>query len=212
MRLSSPLVIALIAVVAAGIYVMRDSATITADVAGYREEKTPATPGSNIWPYDRTLSVSEAYQQIPHERTRFRSDLGRMSSLEIRYLDDLFSFTDAGVVERVYIQSQMTSGALSSIEQSNYAGILDQLRSLSTPDNLLPIEALIVEATQEQLRYFQEWHEHGDPGYFSSRAPLVQSSHRKLIEAYNRLMAMYPTEDAHNKQAFYDHLCALDFI
>ena len=47
---------------------------------------------------------------------------------------------------------------------------------------------------------------------FDANAPLVQSSHNKLMKAYQLLNVQFPKEHAHNKAAFFDHLCALDFI
>ncbi len=45
-----------------------------------------------------------------------------------------------------------------------------------------------------------------------ANAPLILSSHQKLLQAYNELMSIYAYENGHNKKAFYSHLCALDFI
>jgi hypothetical protein len=40
----------------------------------------------------------------------------------------------------------------------------------------------------------------------------VRLANRKLIAAYQSLMGAYAAESEENKQAFFDHLCALDFI
>jgi hypothetical protein len=40
----------------------------------------------------------------------------------------------------------------------------------------------------------------------------VRSSSANLQGAYGDLMRLFPSENATNKQAFYDYLCALDFI
>lgn len=71
---------------------------------------------------------------------------------------------------------------------------------------------MIREAIDEQHRYLSMWQESGQTGCFSPVAPLIRSSHGKLIAAYNDLMALYAQEGSHNRQAFFDHLCALDFI
>lgn len=42
--------------------------------------------------------------------------------------------------------------------------------------------------------------------------PKVRSASGKLLGAYGNLMRMYPNEDGTNRQAFFDYLCALDFI
>ena len=40
----------------------------------------------------------------------------------------------------------------------------------------------------------------------------VKDISRKLQRAYALLAQQFPGETLHNKSAFYDHLCALDFI
>ena len=40
----------------------------------------------------------------------------------------------------------------------------------------------------------------------------VRSSSANLQGAYSDLMRLYSSENATNKQAFFDYLCALDFI
>ena len=79
---------------------------------------------------------------------------------------------------------------------------------------------LITTALREQGSYFREWDQATakrqpfpytlyQGGNFHS---LVRSSSSKLIQAYNHLMQSYPKESPHNRQAFFDHLCALDFL
>ncbi|MCP4488040.1 MAG: hypothetical protein GY820_12070 [Gammaproteobacteria bacterium] len=41
---------------------------------------------------------------------------------------------------------------------------------------------------------------------------LVKSSSQHLIAAHSLLKQLYPQETKHNQQAFFDYLCALDFI
>ncbi|NIP39793.1 MAG: hypothetical protein GWO07_16190 [Candidatus Dadabacteria bacterium] len=45
-----------------------------------------------------------------------------------------------------------------------------------------------------------------------TREDLVHSSSNKLKRAYSILMKKCPKENGHNRQAFFDDLCALDFI
>ncbi len=42
--------------------------------------------------------------------------------------------------------------------------------------------------------------------------PLVTGASQKLIKAYQVLIQAYPQEPPQNRQAFFDYLCALDFI
>lgn len=183
-----------------------------ADLSGYTAEKT-AVPTADLPSFvSRNLSVDQAYDSIPHQRTLFRTDLTTMPDEEAAYLRDLFLMTDAGVVERVYQQTQYQRGGTPSLQERNYSALLQILAALPTPEKLLPVEALIFEAIEEQQDYLRAWGDSRDPLYFSPRDPLIQSSHKKLIAAYNELMRLYAHEPVHNKQAFFDYLCALDFI
>ena len=80
------------------------------------------------------------------------------------------------------------------------------------PDKLRPVYTLVEQAILEQMHYLEQWQEAGVPDQFNSRAPLVQKSHRKLVRAHQLLVQAFPAEATHNKSAFFDHLCALDFI
>lgn len=161
---------------------------------------------------DREISVEEAYERAPHRRTVFDSDRAKMTAEEARYLEALFRLTDEGVIERIYLQTDLYYGDGSAFEEANYEVLKQALAGLRTPERLLGVEALIYEALDEQQRYFRAWSEAGDPRFFSTRADLVRSSHNKLIAAYKTLLRLYGNEGKHNRQAFFDHLCALDFI
>lgn len=158
------------------------------------------------------MNIEAAYRAIPHERTIFLPQHAKMSREESNYLTALFALTDTAVAERVYLQDRLRRGHNVDIAQSNYPEILAAVRSLKTPAGLLPVENLVQEALQEQHDYLEQWAKSGDPKFFSGRAPLVQKSHGKLIAAYFGLKGRYRGEIAQNMQAFYDYLCALDFV
>jgi hypothetical protein len=184
----------------------------SADLSGYTAKKTVVPKADVPSLVSRNLSIDQAYNSIPHQRTIFRTDLAAMPDDEAVYLSELFLLTDAGVVERVYQQTQYRWGNEPSLQERNYGAILERLAALPTPEKLLLVEALIFEAIGEQQDYLRAWGDSRDPRYFCPRAPFIQSTHKKLIAAYNELMRLYAHEPPHNKQAFFDHLCALDFI
>lgn len=87
------------------------------------------------------------------------------------------------------------------------------------PEGLKAMHRSVLDALIDQGAYFEEWqravskrepfkHALGA----SPQHPRVISSSQKLHEAYGRLMQVYPQEAERAKQAFFDHLCALDFI
>jgi hypothetical protein len=109
------------------------------------------------------------------------------------------------MLERVRAM-QTLSG--SETYESNIVKILDRLRKLSPPEKLKPVQQLILQAIEQHRDYFRRLPD----THAQERKQMIQQSHRTLIQAYNTLMRLYPDETPHNRQAFYDYLCALDFI
>jgi len=81
---------------------------------------------------------------------------------------------------------------------------------MNIPDNLKQAHELITQAIHEQNQYFKKI-DSSKKYSFNANDKIVQTSHTKLIQAYNLIMALFPKENKHNKEAFFDHLCALDF-
>jgi len=202
-------------VVATGIAHFRSSSP-TLPQAMLRESSptavTPAIHEESLDSITKSMSVGEAYRAIPHQRTPFDDQAARMEVADAAYLDRLFVLTDIAMVERVQSQLWLQSGGKQGSAQGNHRSILAHLNALESPDRLQRVHTLIREAIEEQHRYLSTWQASGRANYFSPSAPLILSSHGKLIGAYSELQALYPGEGAHNRQAFFDHLCALDFI
>lgn len=185
-----------------------------ATTASDRESVATAPPGQAALIADitRVMTVGDAYRAIPHNRTPFDLTAARMEQEDVRYLDRLFALTDVALVERVQTQLWLQSRGKHGTLRENHPRILAHLNALDSPRRLRSVHALIVEAIQEQHQYLTMWLASGRADYFSSGAPLIRSSHVKPIEAYSKLRALYPAEAERIHQAFYDHLCALDFI
>ena len=171
---------------------------------------TGATPDSVA--LNQAFTVAEAYELIPHQRTSFSLASTAMDDSEAQQLAQFFKLTDGAVVERVAHQRALQAGALAETSFENYEIILSQITALTLPQALDEPKQLIVAAIEEQQAYFEGWRQSGDPQFYESTDPLIQSSHRKLIKAYQQIMRAYPHASEHNKTAFFDHLCALDFI
>jgi len=98
--------------------------------------------------------------------------------------------------------------------------LLLRINKLEVPATLKPVHQLVTEAIREQSGYFETWQRSVDRSEafnysLNNRKRLhknVTSSHNKLFEAYKILKKLYPKEIKHNQKAFFDHLCALDFI
>ncbi len=162
-----------------------------------------------IW---HAMPVEQAYREIPHQRTLFRAKQAKASRDEADYLGALFALTDAAVSERVATQGKLRRGEPVEPGTSNYDAILSGILALDTPGRLLPVEALVYQAISDQRRYLASWRASGRGDFFDPDDPLVESAHKKLVGAHDRLLEIFGDEGLHNRQALHDHLSALDFI
>jgi hypothetical protein len=156
-------------------------------------------------------SVEDAYRAIPHRRTVFDVGTARMSSEEREYLRQLFELVDLGIVERVGTLGWLKSKGGHEPSPEGYDRVVSQLKALSVPARLGSVHRLVSEAMVEQRAALAEWRKTAVPADLAGH-PLVASSSGKLRRAYGELLALFPQEDGHNKAAFFDYLCAMDFI
>jgi hypothetical protein len=133
------------------------------------------------------MSVDEAYAAIPHRRTVFDRGAATMSVEEADALDRLLALVDRAIVARV--------------AKTGHDDVLAALRALELPERLGRVRALVTEAVVAERAYLTD----GDRS-------AVPTASARLHEAYAELMRLYPGEGAHNRDAFYDYLCALDFL
>ena len=167
------------------------------------------------------MSVAQAYQAIPHKQTTFNLKQSRIKGIDAKYLDHYFFAADVAVRARVmtlrgfYGQKGAMSVAAYNREINNMVVSFDMV---DTPRHLKDAQTLLVSAIRDQQAFFNEWDKVRNTAKGQSlkrnysQHPKVQSSHKKLLKAYYMLMAQYPKESQRNKTAFFDHLCALDFI
>ena len=159
----------------------------------------------------QVMDVQSAYKAIPHDRTQYRADSSRLEKHEADYFEDLFSTVDTAVVERVQTLQWMMSDGIRGANTNNYNWILGKLNDNEIPEKAREAHTLIKMAIKEQQSYFNWWNNNPSTRLDSSHH-LIQNSHRKLLKAYKLLIKAYPEESKTNKKAFFDHLCALDFI
>ncbi len=181
---------------------------------GYYFQPSPQTNNIQFEPKElnQQMTVTAAYQAIPHRRTFFDIKQSKIDQQSANTLHSLFNWTDKAVVERVENLQAMFDNNRERYRAENYRMILDALQSLRVPRKIGQAHALIIEAVREQQSYFDQLHVSDNKIHFNTGHPLIQSSHKKLLDAYNQLMLKFPHENAKNRQAFFDHLCALDFI
>jgi hypothetical protein len=165
------------------------------------------------------MTIEEAYRAIPHGKTDFMIQNSKLDLESKIYLKQMFDLVNMAIVQRVQTLRWFTSHGKKGNNYQEYAAntatIQRKLNELKAPPSLMNAKLLVAQSLDDQLSYFRKWEPHVTKGklyQFNSRDPLIQSSHRNLINAYNQLMGTFPLESKVNKQAFFNHLCALDFI
>ena len=148
------------------------------------------------------MTPEEAYRAIPHQRTVFDAKAGAMSEDEKRFLEVFFELVDSAIVLKV--EAMQTRPALMG---ADYQSLKARLESLETPPKLSHVKKLVHEAIKAQEAYLAQ----SPRPAFASNDKVGQAS-QKLREAYGEIMSLYPNEKPRNKQAFFDYLCALDFL
>ena len=177
----------------------------------------------SLQPMAAEMSLEEAYRAIPHQYTPFDTKSATMSSSEATCLNRLFDLVNQAIVQRVqtlaWFQSNGRRGSSFENYQKRMSDLIVEFGALSVPRNLEDIRGQVVEAIQDQRAYFEEWEKARIKGQLfkyalgkGPRHPRVLAASQKLHQAYGRLMQLYPREKSPNQQAFFDHLCALDFI
>jgi hypothetical protein len=154
------------------------------------------------------MGVEQAYQLIPHQRTVFQLHKTNLPANEAKQVTRLLTLAEKAMVERV---NALHNGARKADYNSRIDSILWQIEQLQVPGQVTAARDHIQTAVQQHRSFFELQNVSGSDAR-ASRNQLIQSSHRHLLSAYRVLMQAYPNETRQNKQAFFDYLCALDFI
>lgn len=165
-------------------------------------------------------TISQSYKAIPHAQTTFSAIQSSSSRADKIYFDHFFTLTDLMMSARVSALTNLYHGRGGiTVNRYNaaYNLAMNGFAQLNVPSNASKAHELTLEAIKEHRDFLNKWGSANgvtkDKIKKSYRSdPLVRSSSRKLIQAYGALMSRYSSETGHNKKAFYDHLCALDFI
>jgi hypothetical protein len=168
----------------------------------------------------QAMTVEEAYKAIPHQRTIFDPEQANMARQDALYLQKFFALTDEALRDRVEALTRL-SGSKGGITIAEYnkrhEKTVKALAGLAPSDTAAPASMIIVEAIGEQADFLNAWARAEPKKKEWLKAnfrddPLVQSSHNKLVKGYMMLLQAFPVEAGQNRQAFYDYLCALDFL
>jgi hypothetical protein len=162
------------------------------------------------------MTVEEAYAAIPHKRTVFDGNASKLSAAQIDSLKRLFASSDQGVVLRVEGLRALRGAEAVQLRKAinDYRVLASKVASLNVSAEIKPAQDLIAQAIADHQRFFETKLRDNDT--LAKRdaaftADINQAS-QKLHRAYDVLMKTFPNEPANNKTAFYDYLCALDFL
>ncbi len=156
------------------------------------------------------MTTKQAYDAIPHLQVTFEAAKAEsMPSEEAQYLERFFALVDLAVIERV--QTMRAFHGNGGADNRNSMEILRRMEALPVPEKLKTAHDLVVTAVFEEKQFLDAWRENRNT-QISRTDPRLGSISRKLIQAYQIYMSGYPNEGEHNRNAFYQHLCALDFL
>jgi hypothetical protein len=162
------------------------------------------------------MTPDEAYAAIPHRRTLYEPPKSPVAAEKARELGRLFALTDEGVVLRV--QGMRAHRERNAAEVRNlllrYDALIAKLAAEKFGSEVTPARDLIADGVRMHRKFLASRPAGGITFVRNelTATPDVTQASRKLIGAYHLLMAAFPKEAAHNKTAFYDHLCALDYL
>lgn len=182
-----------------------------------KQPTASSPPNQSALPHDSVLvladqsTIEAAYRAIPHRRTLFDITTAQMKEDDKDYLDRFFQLTDLATVERVGMTQWISSNGQQGKLAEHYDVILNAFRDIRPPPELNIARNLVVKAIQEQQAFLVEWHQSGKKKFPHNHVRVRRSS-GNLRKAYSILLKTFPQETKQNKQAFFDYLCALDFI
>jgi hypothetical protein len=152
------------------------------------------------------MDLAEAYRLTNVKQQTFDLASADMIEAEKRYLSAMFAVTDLAVIERVGTQDALRRRDKTA---DNYGIILSKFDALSPPDKLRTVHQQLRNAIALERDYIDGLRR----GLrFDAQSDTVQTVHRTLLWVYAELQRLYPAEEARIQEAFYAHLCALDFI
>ena len=165
-----------------------------------------------LQPIHQSMSVAQAYRAIPHNQETFRSSKSVLKQTEAEYLEQAFSLVDLAVVERISLLRTVQGQDNRLLRLSNYEQILKRFIAISPPPRLDYFHQQVAVVIREEHDYYEGLQEQPSATTVDRSHPLIQKLHRRLWTSYQFLVSQYPQESRSNQQAFFEHLCALDFI
>jgi hypothetical protein len=163
----------------------------------------------------QAMSIEEAYQAIPHRRTVFEGYNSKLNKMQIQSLQFMFDLTEQGIMIKVESLDSLFKNDTKQLAShlQEYRALVANISALKMPAELDSVKNMILQAIVLQQGYFENKLKTGQP--YSQQevisSKVLHDASLKLHQAFESLVRIYPSETAHNKAAFEDYLCALDF-
>jgi hypothetical protein len=163
------------------------------------------------------MTVDQAYSALKHRRTVFDERATKASKAQAESLKRLFSLAEVGTVLKVRAYQAHARGDRAGYAAvlADYDSLIDVSKRQPSSAEIGPAQDLVVGAIVRQRAVLAA--SAAKPVAVLSRNelardPQVQKVHGDLISAYHMLLRAFPEEPTVNRDAFYDYLCALDFL
>ena len=169
-------------------------------------------------------TIDAAFRELGVERTSVPAGDPAIGPEDARALDAIFRVTDEAVPLNLSVGAWLRSNGGAGLYPATYrersAEVRVRLAALPLPERLLGVRQLLGEALQLEDSFVGDWAEAiaaGQPfdsqltseyGYHEA----LHSAHRKLLQAFGELRALYPGATEESQQVFREHLRALDFL
>ncbi len=146
----------------------------------------------------------------------------RMERSEALYLERLFELLEVVAITHRVTLRRLVGDAGDGLHVEDHRERVEELlgdvQGLRTPPRLDALESLLVAAVREQGDFLADWQRARDEGRtFDSQLTSeygyhegLHASQRKLLDAYGRMLALFPRESDAHRRAFHHRLCALD--
>ena len=170
------------------------------------------------------LSTEEAFRALGVARSALPAGDLAIGPDEVRSLDAIFRVTDEVAPLNVSVSAWLRSNGRKGLHVATYrerrADVRRRLDALTLPERLVAVRQLLAEALQLQDGFVSEWavaiaagqsfesQLTSENGYHEG----LHRAHRKLVQAFGELRALYPGAAEESQQVFRDHLRAMDFL
>jgi hypothetical protein len=165
---------------------------------------------------DVGMSVEQAYAAIPHRRTVWVERDSSVPPEEKAYLRVIFQVVDEAIAVRVTGLQSFSSERFDSVDvDGQFDRLISFARTMPVPARLTSYHNDILTALSSDRQFFSDWKSQGVSFPFAQQIAghaSVQAASAAAHAAYGELMSKYPSENAGNKDAFFDYHCALDFL